>query len=208
MQFRILLPIILVLQLISSCAEKSAPETKVYSYLEVCFEDYYLNHGVQISDHLNSFEKHLLSEGHLKDTTGEAYLDLIRKLSKTIYFDPPLEYDDFNNAVLYKVPEDITDCARSIFGIDSSLIRNTGYFKAQEKIRIELQKNEEISINDVFRYNSKYLSPKTVKAPFVKQSILQLLYKWYFKSKFDREIPKSEEQLIKNNDSTQVRVNS
>ncbi len=208
MRLRIISSLTLLLLLVGSCSEESTSDKQVYAYLEVCFEDYYLNHGVQISEHLEVFEQHLIQEGHLKDSTGDAYLDLISKLSKSIYFDPPLKFDNFNNAVLYKVPEDLTDCASSIFGIDSTLVRNTDYYKAQENIRIELQKNEKISINDVFLYNSKYLSAKTIKAPFVKQSILQLFYKWYFKSKFDREIPITEDHLIKNNDSTQVRVNS
>ncbi len=208
MRLRIIPSLTLFLFLVSSCSEESTSDTQVYGYLEVCFEDYYLNYGVQISEHLEVFEQHLINEGHLKDSTGDAYLDLISKLSKNIYFDPPLRYDNFNNAVLYKVPDNLTDCASSIFGIDSSLVRNTDYYKAQEKIRIELQKNDEISINDVFLYKSKYLSAKTIKARFVKQSILQLFYKWYFKSKFDREIPLTEDQLIKNNDSTHVRVNS
>lgn len=198
----------LYLFLHSGCSEESTSDKKVYSFLEVCYEDYYLNYDVQISEHLNEFEDHLLSEGHLKDTSGQAYIDLLNYLSSNIYFDTPLEYDEFNNTVLYKVPDDITECANSIFGLDSLLVKNTDYFKAQEKIRGELEKKEEISINDVFRYNSKYLSPNTIKSPFVKQSILQLLYKWYFKSKHDREIPLTHDHFDQIKDSPQVNAGS
>lgn len=198
----------LILLLSTSCSEKPTSDEKVYSFLEVCYEDYYLNYNVQISNHLEKFEDHLLLEGHLKDTTGQAYLDLLDYLSSNIYFKAPLKYDDFNNTILYKVPDDITECANSIFGLDSTLVKNTAYFKAQERIKNELEKKEEISINDVFRYNSKFLSAKTIKSPFVKQSVLQLLYKWYFKSKHDREIPITKDHFEESHDSTLIKADS
>lgn len=199
---------VLLLTFSNSCSEEVTSDQKVYSFLEVCYEDYYLNYDVEISQHLEKFEQRLVKEGHLKDTTGHAYIELLNYLSTNIYFDTPLKYDDFNNTVLYKVPDDITECATSIFGLDSTLVMNTEYFKAQKQIRAELEKKEEISINDVFRYNSRFLGPNTIRSPFVKQSILQLLYKWYFKSKYDREIPLTEDNFNSAKDTTLVNADS
>lgn len=171
------------------CSDEQTSEREIYEYLEICFEDYYLNYNVEVTKELTEFEKHLLKEGHLTDTTGKAYKILLEKLSKDIYFSPPLRYDAFDNSVLYKVPGDIKECASSIFGIDTNLVKKTEYFKAQEKIRLDLKINEEVSIGNVFKYNNEHISTDLIKAPFVKQSIQQLLYRWYFKSKYDREIP-------------------
>jgi hypothetical protein len=168
----------------------------------VCYEDYYLNFDVNISEELYLFENHLISEGHLEDTSGDSYKNLLLKLSQKTYFEKPLEFDNFNKTILYKVPNDLMGCSQSIFGIDSSLVKNTPYFKAQKKIRDELKLESEISINKVFKFNSDYVPSKAMTAPFVKQSILQLLYKWYFKSKNQRETSQAFEGFDKPSDST------
>ena len=173
----------------SRCSDETSSEIEIYEYLEICYEDYYLNYDVQVTHELTKFEQHLIKEGHLSDTSGAAYKSLLDNLSKDIYFSPPLKFDDFNNTILYKVPGDIKQCASSIFGIDTNLVKETDYFQAQVEIREDLKDNEEVSIGALFKYNSEHLSPNLMKAPFVKQSVQQLLYKWYFKSKYDREIP-------------------
>tara|TARA_B100000508_G_scaffold24343_1_gene17490 strand:- start:19926 stop:20540 length:615 start_codon:yes stop_codon:yes gene_type:complete len=186
-----------LLIILSGCAEQYSTDQKIYTFLEVCYEYYYLNYDVDVSAELANFETVLINEGHLSDSTGEAYSKLLDFLSQENYFNPPLKFDGFNNVVLYKVPDDLVGCAQSIYGIDSSLVKQTNYFKAQQKIREQLANSQEISINQLFKYNSDYLDSKTLTSPFVKQSILQLLYRWYFKSKYDREIPLSEENLMK-----------
>lgn len=180
---------ILLLSISVSCSEDKVSEKEVYEYLEICYEDYYLNYDVDVTNELDKFEKHLIEEGHLQDSTGKSYQELLEKLSKDIYFSPPLKFDEFNNKVLYKVPGDIKQCAASIFGIDSNLVATTSYYKAQKRIRQDLEREKEVSIGAVFKYNSEYLSPSIIRSPFVRQSTQQLLYKWYFKSKYDREIP-------------------
>lgn len=189
--------------LLTFCKDDNPANEKVYTFLEVCYEDFYLNYDVQVSKELNQFEEHLIKEGHLADTSGKSYKLLLNELSENNYFEPPLKFDDFENTVLYKVPDDLLGCAESIFGIDSTLVKNTPYFKAQKRIREELKMKKEISINQLFKYNSDYLSDETITSPFVRQSILQLLYRWYFKSKHDREIPLTEEH-VNQSDSIQV----
>lgn len=194
----------LLFYFVYSCSNNTPTNKKVYEFLEVCYEDYYLNFDVNISEELFLFESHLISEGHLKDTSGVSYKNLLLELSEDTYFERPLEFDNFNKTILYKVPDDIVGCSQSIFGIDSSLVKHTPYFKAQKKIRDQLKLESEISINKVFKFNSDYVPSKTMTAPFVKQSILQLLYKWYFKSKYQKDTNHDFEDLEKSSDSTDL----
>lgn len=201
-----LIPIVIMfcsIFLLTFCKNEDPTNEKVYTFLEVCYEDFYLNRDVKVTKELHQFEEHLINEGHLADTSGASYKSLLNELSKNNYFKPPLNFDEFNNTVLYQVPDDLLGCAESIFGIDSTLVKNTPYFKAQKRIREELKTEKEISINQLFKYNSDYLSNETITSPFVKQSILQLLYRWYFKSKYDREASNTNEH-VNQSDSTQV----
>jgi hypothetical protein len=177
---------------ISSCTDKM---NKNYIYLETCFEDYYLNYGADVKYELLLFEKQLITEKHLADSSGRAYKNLLAELSHDVYFSPPLKFDAFNNAVLYKVPDNLMECATSIFGLDSSEIVNTPYFKVQDKIREDLLQDDSISIGNVFNYNAAYLSAEDFNSEFVRYSTLQLLYRWYFQSKYNREIPLTEAEI-------------
>jgi hypothetical protein len=136
----------------------------------------------------------------LSDSSGKAYKNLLAQLSRDVYFNPPLKFDAFNNAVLYKVPDNLMECATSIFGMDSSEIANTSYFKVQGKIRRDLQQDDSISIGNVFNYNATYLSEDDFNAEFVRYSTLQLLYRWYFQSKYSREIPLTEAEIKANDE--------
>lgn len=184
---------ILLIYSFTFCSSNYNDEELVYEYLEICFEDYYLNYDVHLTQELELFERQLILEGHLQDTTGMGYNQLLSQLSKEIYFQPPLKFDEFNNVLLYKVPGDLKECASSVFGLDSAIIKETSYFKAQERIRGELKNNEQIDAGDLFNFNRKYIPAELMRSPFVKQSIQLMLYKWYFKSKYDREIPIQED---------------
>jgi len=184
---------------LASCANDSNTN-KNYIYLETCFEDYYLNYDSDVKYELQLFEKQLIAEKHLKDSSGKAYKNLLKDLSRDVYFNPPLQFDAFNNAVLYRVPNNLMKCATSIFGLDSSEIANTPYFKVQDKIRRDLQEDDSISIGNVFNYNATYLSEDDFNTEFVRYSTLQLLYRWYFQSKYNREIPLTEAEIKATNE--------
>jgi hypothetical protein len=156
--------------------------------LKICFEDYYLNHDVEITPLLDDFEIFLLKEGHLSDTTGEAYKSLFKSLRKTDYFDPPLKMEDFNNTLLYKNPSNIIGCATTVFSLDSAAILSTNFSKIAREINEKTTKEENVSIHYFFDLYQNRLTNEEIRMPYVKQSILVLLYRWYFKSKYDREI--------------------
>ncbi|MDX1652094.1 MAG: hypothetical protein R3277_06355 [Brumimicrobium sp.] len=168
------------------CSEKEKDQE--YVFLLTCYEDFYLNYDVDLNQELNQFENQLVAEGHLKNTSGDAYMDLLRYLETNSYFSPPLKMDDFENAVLYKTPEDLINCAHSIFGIDSILVAKTAFFRAERKIGELLNSSEEVSMNDIFGVYTRELSAEELEKPYVKQAIQVMLYRWYFKSKYDREI--------------------
>ena len=183
--------------LLFSCqSTKESNDKEVYSYLELCFEDYYLNYDVEVTPLLNQFELHLLEEGHLSDTTGQAYKALFSSLDSTDYFNPPLKKEDFNNTILYKSPSDIMACATTVFSIDSSAVLNTQFSKIAKEISDKITNEEEISIHYFFNIYQTRLSNAEIRMPYVKQSILLLLYRWYFKSKYDREIQIKETHRI------------
>lgn len=185
---RKLLPICILL-LFSCQNNKQISDYEIYDLLNICFENYYLNYDIDITASLNKFENHLLIEGHLKDTSGIAYKELFRKLDSDLYFNPPLEFNDFNEVILLKNPMDILACAIDVFSIDSSQVLSTNYAEVTEKIHREISEKEEVSIHFFFKTYRENLSPKEIKSPYIKQSILLLLYRWYYKSKYDREIP-------------------
>jgi hypothetical protein len=160
-----------------------------YEFLLTCYEDYYLNYDLEITPILDDFEQELIAEGHLKDSSGKSYKELLNYLKENNYFKTPLKKIDFENEVLYKSPKNIANCGISVFGLDSTNIAQTAYFRAESKIAEALESKEEISVNYIFDVYSKVLSNEDLEKPFVKQSILVFFYRWYFQSKYDRDIP-------------------
>lgn len=180
--------ILIILTLLSCQTSKKSSDYETYTYLEVCFEDYYLNYDVKVSLILEKFELLLVEEGHLSDTTGKAYKTLLKSFEESDYFNPPLKMEDFNNTLLYKNPSNIINCATNVFSLDSTTIINTKFSKLAEEINEKMSKDEDISIHYFFDLYSRNLSDEEIRMPYVKQSILLLLYRWYFKSKYDRDI--------------------
>ncbi|MEX2483787.1 MAG: hypothetical protein WED10_04490, partial [Brumimicrobium sp.] len=166
---------------------KNQQTSSEYDFLLTCYEDFYLNYNIEITDLMNKFEQNLISENHLKDKSGSSYQELLIYLKENNYFKSPLNKDDFKEVILYKNPKDITNCATSVFGLDSAVIAQTPYFKTSRKITKALSSNEEVSMNYLFKVYANDLSPDELEKPFVKQSILVMLYRWYYKSKFDRD---------------------
>lgn len=184
-----LLQILLLFSILTACqSPEKVKDFETYTYLKVCFEDYYLNYDVEITPLLDEFELLLLAENHISDTTGAAYKKLFDSLAVNDYFKPPLKKEDFNNTVLYKNPSNIIGCAESLFAIDSIQIAKTNYFKVARKINIEIEKEEDISIHYFFDLYKRELTDEEIRAPYIKQSVLILLYRWYFKSKYDRDM--------------------
>lgn len=184
-----ILLIIFMYNLVVSCSNQNTPEESTYSYLAVCYEDYYWNENIDIAKELSQFESSLIRKGHLKDSSGAAYLMLLKELSHREYFPLPLPYDRFDHGALYKTPDQLISCAASVFGIDSSLIQETNFYNAQKRINQEGTKRDEIPVQLIFSIYAEELKPADFKGGFVRYSILQLLYRWYFKSKHDHSIP-------------------
>lgn len=174
--------------LIGSCNSNDNKDQQ-YEFLLTCYEDYYLNYDIEITPVLDEFEQELIAEGHLKDDSGKSYKALLNYLKENNYFKTPLKKIDFENKILYKTPNKIAECGISVFGLDSALIAQTSYFKAERKIADALEEKEEISVNFIFDVYSKELSNEDFEKPFVKQSMLVFFYRWYFQSKYDRDIP-------------------
>ncbi len=184
-----ILLIIFIYNLLVSCSHRNNPAESTYSYLAVCYEDYYWNENIDIAKELSQFESSLIRKGHLKDSSGSAYLTLCDELSQREYFPLPLPYDRFDHGALYKTPDQLISCAQSVFGIDSSLIQETNFYDAQKRINQEGTKRDEIPVQLIFSIYAEELKPKDFKGDFVRYSILQLLYRWYFKSKHDHSVP-------------------
>jgi hypothetical protein len=180
--------IFLIVSLFISC-ESNDDDDQHYEFLLTCYEDYYLNYDLEITPILDDFEQELIAEGHLKDGSGKSYKKLLNYLKENNYFKTPLKKIDFENEILYKSPKNIANCGISVFGLDSTDIAQTSYFKAESKISDALESKEEISVNFIFDVYSKELSNEDLEKPFVKQSILVFFYRWYFQSKYDRDIP-------------------
>ena len=180
--------------LITGCqSNKVMKEEEIYTFLETCFENYYKNYDINIHQILHDFEKELIAEGHLKDTSGQAYKDLLVYLNQNLYFQTPLKKGDFNNVVLYKNPTQVYDCALDIFSLDSTSIMDTHFAKIQTEIQQTITSQPEVSIHYFFDLYTSRLTNEELESPYIKQTIQLLLYRWYFKSKYDREIPIDQE---------------
>lgn len=179
----------LLLMLFISCKNKEKlTEHDIYTFLEICYEDYYFNYDLEITPLLEAFEQQLVKENHLKDTTGNAYKELLKKLEAEDYFSPPLNKEAFNEIALYKNPSNIIDCAYTTFSIDSTQVLNTRFSQVSQRINQKVSENEEISIHYFFNTYRNHLSAKEIKTPYIKQTILLTLYRWYYKSAIEHEL--------------------
>lgn len=175
-----------------SCTNKERlTELEIYTFLEICYEDYYFNYDLEITPLLEDFEQQLIKEGHLKDSTGIAYKELLKKLESETFFSLPLNKEGFNEVALYKNPSQIIDCAYNTFSIDSALVLNTRFSQVSRRINQKIEEDEEISIHYFFNTYRNQLSPKEIKMPYIKQTILLTLYRWYYKSAIEHELKSS-----------------
>lgn len=55
--------------------------------------------------------------------------------------------------------------------------------------------NESIDIHQMFDIYAKYLDKNEIVKPFVRESMLHFFYRWYFTSKYNRDIPIPKEEL-------------
>ena len=161
----------------------------LYDFLNICNDEFYLDHGVFASEELEDFHFFLIEEGHLYDETGNSLRVLLRDLSKKLYFDPPLKKDDFRNALLYKNPHRLSECVEYNYGIDSIRLAELDFYEVTKKIEEHLSAHEEVKVQDLFSIYAKNLSIEELEKPFIKETVLLLLYRWYFSSKYNRDIP-------------------
>lgn len=178
--------VLLVLSVISACqSSKRMSNHEIYGYLQDCFADYYNDYNIKIIPLLNNFEQELVKEKYLSDTTGEAYSQLFRRLNSETYFQPPLKKETFNKVVLLKSPSNIIQCASSVYTIDSNVVRQLPFSKLQRKINLHLTSNDSISVDYFFTMYAFNIASKEYREPYVKQTLLLFLYRWYYQSKME-----------------------
>lgn len=163
-------------------SDKKMDEREIYTFLELCYEDYFKNYDVEILDLLDEFEQKLVSEGHLKDTTGDSYKKLLKTLSQDNYFSSTENIAAMNDIVLFKNPMSIYECAEMAYGIDSTTISQTHFSSINRNIADYIENNEEISIHYFFDTYRTKLRKEEIKLPYIKQTIQVLLYRWYYQS--------------------------
>lgn len=190
-----LAPFICIILLLNCCASDSLSDKDMYALLSVCQNEFYLQKGVDLEEILTAFEKELIEEGHLLDATGKSFRILFRDLHQEIYFSPPLKKDDFVAAALYENPADLIICAANTFNVDSMLILNLPYTKFTQKINEYLTENENVSVQRLFHFYGHDLQADDFEMPFIRESVLLFLYRWYFNSKYNRDIPIDLDQL-------------
>ena len=178
---------ILCSSILCSCSDVQ-DENELYDLLLVCYNDFYELKDVSASDTLQKFEDYLIAEGHLDDNSGAAYRKQLLYLKENTYFKLPLKKIDFSNTLLYDNPTDLLYCVHDNFNIDSSHFLSLDYYTCAEKISETINEQEEINIHDMFQTYLTFLDEDEIIKPFVRESILQFFYRWYFTSKYNREI--------------------
>ena len=171
---------------ILSCKSNSTRD--LYEFLSICQDEFFLDHGVQASEKLIEFEQFLIEEGHLVDVSGKSYIVLLRQLAKKTYFDPPLKKENFNNALLYKNPPNLYQCVETTYGIDSIQLALLPYHHVAEQVAEYLTSDEEVMVQGIFKIYSEQLSSNELEQPYIRETVLLLLYRWYFSSKYDRTL--------------------
>lgn len=184
-----LTPLICLLMLLNFCTTDSLTEKDIYALLSVCQNEFYFEQGVDLEEVLTAFEKELIEEGHLLDPTGKSFRILFRDLHQEIYFSPPLKKDDFVAAALYENPADLMICVENTFNIDTTQILNLPYTKFTQKLSEYLTENESVSVQRLFHFYGHDLQAEDFEMPFIRESVLLFLYRWYFNSKYNRDIP-------------------
>lgn len=170
-----------------SCKKENNED--LYHLLNECKEDFYLNLGVSVKEKMADFEEQLMKEGHLTSKNHLGYRALLRKLSKELYFAPPLKLDDFNSKLLYENPSDILLCVEDTYNIDSVRIQSLPFYAVNDSIRALFSEKEEVPVHRLFKIYASSVPEEEYAMPFVKESILLFLYRWYFTSKYNRDIP-------------------
>jgi hypothetical protein len=176
------------------CSEENE-HVELYELLSVCYNDFYETKGISASDTLQEFETFLIEEGHLKDNSGTAYRELLFYLKSATYFKLPLKKIDFSHTLLYDNPTDLLYCVHDNFSVDSADFLALDYYKCTEHIAQTMEKKESLDIHDMFDAYLDYLDEETITLPFVRESLLQFFYRWYFTSKYNRDIPIPMEEL-------------
>ena len=174
------------LTILTSCNNE---QDDIYEFLNICNDEFYLDYNVLASEQMEVFQQELVEEGHLIDNSGYALKVLLRNLAKKTYFDPPLRKDNFNNALLYKYPDQLYTCVVKNYNIDSTLVAALPFSETQKKIASYASSNDSIPVQGFFKIYAEELTEEELSTPYIKESVLLFLYRWYFQSKYDREIP-------------------
>jgi hypothetical protein len=179
---------LLVCLFLVRCTERPADQ-EIYELLNVCLDDFYQQKGIDIQQELTAFENQLLAEGHLQRKGQQSdFKTLLEFLSENTYFSPPLKKDDFNSTLLLENPTRLVECLNYSFNIDSLELMELSYYQATAEIGKIIEVNEEVAIHDIFATYAAIIAAEDFNQPFVRESLLMLLYRWYYKSKYDREI--------------------
>lgn len=180
---------IYLLSLLATLNSCDVQENDIYEFLNICNDEFYLDHGILASEEMETFQQELIDEGHLIDDSGYALKVLLRSLAKKTYFDPPLKKDDFNNALLYKYPTHLYTCVMDNYNIDSTKLATLSFSKTQQKIATFASSGNAIPVQGLFEIYATELSDAALTTPYIRESVLLFLYRWYFQSKYDRDIP-------------------
>lgn len=182
------------LYLFVSCSTPKKED--LYDFLSICNNEFYMDQGVNAIDTLYEFEKFLVKEGHLKSNEAISYKYLLEQLKKNNYFPTPLQKDNFSNTILYSNPSALMNCVENTFNIDTLLLIELPFYRRSKKINSLVSSNETIDIQHFFDF---YLSlpEDEFNYSFVKENTLHFLYRWYFKSKYDRTLPITTENSTK-----------
>lgn len=133
--------IILVL-LIISCKQK---KENIYDIYNKCYSETAVDTEKSISHYIKSFEKELIKNNYLKDSTSESYYRLFNKLKEYEYIDLKTNYN-FKDSIMFIKYNGTLECAseikdhsdfeKSIFGkLGKFMLQNNGnhngFFQSQ-----------------------------------------------------------------------------
>lgn len=175
MKYLFFLPLVIIF----SCNEK---EVELYDFIDICQDDFYASHGIDIEDSLFEFEGKLIEHQLLRDRSFEAYQELLFELeSKNSFKEYPFSISP-NSVILVLNPNNLKDCLFERYAIDSLQLSVLNYYKLQEDLSNYYASTEKVGVGGVFRRYKRHLKKEDFSSVFIRKEILKLFYRWYYES--------------------------
>ncbi|RIJ45594.1 hypothetical protein D1614_22140 [Maribellus luteus] len=165
---KFIITILIFLLAFNSFGQKN--ESKIENILMNCLINSYHAQGVDIEIELSKLEKHLIENGDLKSTSGQAFYDFYKKVISSNDIRTTLDYDKFEAIYMLNPNEYYSnDCLRELTKLDSSEVATSKFYLLNQKIQ-EVSQQGNITPSKISEAILSVLSPSDFEKPYYRAS--------------------------------------